>query len=75
MPVEMSLADFVLQILINCGKSETVVNRAATKPTIVMASISLLFVSLEYLVFDLKYSFQMKIELCVVNFLNDEACL
>jgi hypothetical protein len=41
---EMSLVDLVFQILINCRKSETVVNAAAVKPIIVMMSIMFLLV-------------------------------
>jgi hypothetical protein len=39
MLIEMSLVDLVLITLISCGKSETVVIKAASKPRIVIISI------------------------------------
>jgi hypothetical protein len=39
MPVEMSLVDFVLQTLINCGNRALVVNTAAIKPMIITMSM------------------------------------
>lgn len=51
-PVEMSFVDLVFHTLSSCGKSEIVVNNAATNPTAVMASIGAFLALVEYLVFD-----------------------
>jgi hypothetical protein len=54
----MSLVDFVFQILINCGKSEIVVNTAAVKPIIVMKSIMFLSFTVSYTVFMFRFKRQ-----------------
>jgi hypothetical protein len=59
----MSLVDFVLQTLINCGNKAPVVNAAAIKPIIIMMSMRfwvLLYVEL-YLGFAENGSVQTKI--------------